>query len=110
LLGPGDEVQSLDATSVPLGIVPENVPSARPRTLRSGEIVLFLTDGIPEIISPQGVAFGNERAFDVVRRNRHLPAGEIVKALYQSARSFAQDTPQKDDITAVVLKVETPPG
>ncbi len=109
LLGPGDEVQPLDATSMPLGIVPGCVPSARPRTLQPGQLVLFLTDGVAETESPQGVAFGIERTLDVVRANRHRPAGEIVETLYRSARSFAQDTPQQDDITAVVLKVEAQP-
>ena len=109
LLGPGDEVQPLDSTSMPLGILPGCIPSARPRTLQPGQVVLFLTDGVAETASPQGVAFGIERTLDVVRANRHRPAGEIVETLYRSARSFAQDTPQQDDITAVVLKVEAPP-
>ena len=109
LLGPGDEVQSLDSTSMPLGVLPGCVPSARPRTLQPGQVVLFLTDGVAETASPQGVAFGIERTLDVVRANRHRPAGEIVETLYRSARSFAQDTPQQDDITAVVLKVEAQP-
>ena len=72
-------------------------------------MVLFLTDGVAETASPQGVAFGIERTLDVLRANRHRPAGEIVETLYRSARNFAEDTPQQDDITAVVLKVEAQP-
>jgi serine phosphatase RsbU (regulator of sigma subunit) len=71
--------------------------------------VLFLTDGIAEATTPQGVAFGIERTLEVVRANRHRSAAEIVEALYRSVRSFAQDAPQEDDITAVVLKVEKSP-
>ncbi len=106
VLGPGDEVQPLESTSMPLGLVSAHVPSARPRTLLAGQMVLFLTDGVAETLSPQGVYFGMEGTLDVVRANRHRPAAEIVQALYQSARDFAQDRPQQDDITAVVLKVE----
>ena len=106
VLGPGDEVESLDATSVPLGILPGCVPSAPMRTLRPGQVVLFPTDGVEDTESPQGVPFGVERALDVVRANRHRSAAEIVESLYRSARSFAQDAPQQDDITAVVLKVD----
>jgi sigma-B regulation protein RsbU (phosphoserine phosphatase) len=106
LLSPGGEVQSLDATSMPLGIMTGCVPSARARTLRPGQIVLFPTDGIAETLSPQGAAFGIERALEVVSANRHRAAGEIVETLYRTARAFAQDAPQHDDITAVVLKVE----
>ena len=106
VLGPGDEVEFLDATSVPLGILPGCVPSAPMRTLRPGQVVLFPTDGVEDTESPQGVPFGVERALDVVRANRHLSAAEIVESLYRSARRFAQDAPQQDDITAVVLKVD----
>ncbi|MCU0963381.1 MAG: PAS domain S-box protein, partial [Pirellulaceae bacterium] len=109
LLGPGDEVQPLDSTSTPLGILPGSIPSVRPRTLLSGQLVLFLTDGVAETASPQGAAFGIERTLDVVRANRNLSAAEIVETLYRSARDFAQDAPQQDDITAMVLKVEAPP-
>jgi serine phosphatase RsbU (regulator of sigma subunit) len=109
LLGPGDEVQPLEAAGVPLGVLPERVPSAPPRTLQRGQVVLFLTDGVPETASPEGDLFGIDRTLDVVRENRHQPAGQIVEALYHSARRFAQGTPQQDDITAVVLKVETEP-
>jgi sigma-B regulation protein RsbU (phosphoserine phosphatase) len=109
LLGPGDEVQPLDSTYMPLGVLPGRVPSARPRTLQPGQVVLFLTDGVAETTSPQGVAFGIERTLDVLRANRHRPAGEIVETLYRSARNFAEGTPQQDDITAVVLKVQAQP-
>jgi serine phosphatase RsbU (regulator of sigma subunit) len=108
VLGPGDEVQMLDATSMPLGILPGFVPSAPVRTLQPGQVVLFPTDGVEDTDSPQGVPFGIERALDVVRANRHRSAAEIVESLYRSARSFAEDTPQQDDITAVVLKVGVP--
>jgi serine phosphatase RsbU (regulator of sigma subunit) len=109
LFGPGEEVQPLDATGVPLGVMPGRVPGGRPRTLQRGQMVLFPTDGIAETTSSQGEVFGIERTLDVIRENRHQPADAIVEALYRSARSFAQDTPQQDDITAVVLKVEEQP-
>ena len=85
------------------------MPSAHPRTLEPGQLVLFLTDGVAETVSPQDELFGLERTLDVVRANRHRPAAEIVEALYHSARTFAQEAPQQDDITAVVLKVEAQP-
>jgi PAS domain S-box-containing protein len=105
LVGPGDELESLDATTIPLGILPRCVPSAPPRTLRRGQIVLLLTDGFEETLSPTLEPFGIERTVAVVRANRQRPARAIVEAIYQSARSFAGHAPQVDDITAVVLKV-----
>jgi PAS domain S-box-containing protein len=109
VLGPGDEVQPLDATGMPLGIMPGRVPSAPVLTLQRGQVVLLPTDGVEETESPEGVPFGIERTLAIVKANRHRPAAEIVETLYRSARSFAQDAPQQDDITAVVMKVAAPP-
>jgi serine phosphatase RsbU (regulator of sigma subunit) len=109
LLGPGDEMQRLEATGMPLGILPEGVPSADPRKLLPGQLVLFMTDGISEAMSPRGDDFGIERALDVVRANRHQSATEIVDTLYRDIRRFANDAPQQDDITAVILKAEAHP-
>jgi len=106
VLGPGDEMQTLDATSVPLGILPGRVPSAPLRNLHPGQVVLFPTDGVEDTESSSGVPFGVERMLEVVRGNRHLSATEIVETLYRSVRDFAEGTPQQDDITAVVLKVD----
>lgn len=109
LLGPGEEVERLNATSCPLGIWPGGVPGAPARTLRNGQLILFPTDGLVETASPEGVLFGIQRTLDVVQANRHRTAAEIVKTLYHSARCFARDAPQEDDFTAVVLKVEAIP-
>ena len=79
LLGPGDDVQKLESTGMPLGVMPGCVPSAHPRTLEPGQLVLFLTDGVAETVSPQDELFGLERTLDVVRANRHRPAAEIVE-------------------------------
>ena len=98
------------AVAIPPGekrcVAPFTWPSAQPRTLVFGQLVLFLTDGVAETTSPQGVTFGIERALDVVRAQRHRPAGEIVERLYGCARGFAQDSAQQDDATAVILKIQ----
>lgn len=110
LIGAGDRVQFLESTGMPLGILSGRVPAARPLTLEQGQMVLFLTDGVAETESPQEVPFGMERILDVVRAHRHRPAAEIVEVLYRSVRDHAQNAPQQDDITAVILKVDATPG
>jgi serine phosphatase RsbU (regulator of sigma subunit) len=109
LLGPGDEMQPLQATGMPLGISPEGVPSAHPRELLPGQMVLFLTDGVTEAMSREGSAFGMERVLDVIRAHRQQSASEIVDALYRDIRRFTSDVPQQDDITAIILRAEAQP-
>jgi sigma-B regulation protein RsbU (phosphoserine phosphatase) len=87
-------------------VAPGEIPCAARRILQPGQMVLFLTDGIEEAVSPEGETFGIERTLEVVRANRGRRACDIVAAIYQAARSFTREMPQHDDITAVVLKVE----
>jgi serine phosphatase RsbU (regulator of sigma subunit) len=58
-----------------------------------------------EAMSPDGRLFGRKRMLDAVRNNGKKSAAEIVNALFREARAFAENRPQIDDITAVVVKV-----
>ena len=101
----GDVKAQLTRTGLPLGIKPDAVfPKAAEFSLSAGDILLLLTDGIEEAMSPDETIFGTERILEVVRANRGKAAREIVDALYAAVRQFAQNTPQLDDVTAVVIK------
>ena len=79
-------------------------PSGGDVLLQTGDILLLLTDGIEEAIRSDDEIFGMERAVEVVRSHRDLPASEIVEAVCTAARTFSSPEPQTDDLTVVVLK------
>lgn len=107
LLEPGDLRCVLDSTGPPLGLFPESkFPSRQPLELSAGEMLVLLTDGITESATPQGDQFGAQRVLDYVRAHRHDPAQQIVNGIYHEARAYAQNDPQEDDITSVVVKVD----
>jgi len=96
----------LKRIGIPLGIQPEARYSVGPEiALASGDLALFLTDGIEEAMSPGNEFFGVQRILEVVRTHRERPAREIVAALYQAGRQFIEGAPLLDDFTAVILKV-----
>src|SRR5262249_46210660 len=102
----GQVKRLLPSTAIPLGVVSEFVYAAEPVfPLESGDLVLFLTDGVVEAQAPAGAPFGITRPLDVIRHFRADPAARIVENLYHTVRAFAQNQPQPDDITVVVLKV-----
>jgi serine phosphatase RsbU (regulator of sigma subunit) len=103
---PSGKVRPLDASHPPLGFLPEAViRSVGPLQLEPGQLLLFLTDGIHETVDPQGRDYGIERVLDLVRAHRNREARRIAELLCSSAREHAQGAPQRDDTTAVVLKV-----
>jgi PAS domain S-box-containing protein len=97
----------LESTGLPLGVSPDaTFPTRTGIALQPGDLLLLLTDGILEARSPDGEAFGVQRALDVIRVYRADSARQIAVNLYHAVRAFTQETPQQDDITAVVVKVD----
>jgi PAS domain S-box-containing protein len=98
--------QTLPSTSIPLGIHADaEFPASAVIPLQRGDLVLLVTDGVVEARSPDGIAFGAQRTFDLVRVYREGTAHQIVDNLYHGVRAFSRDQPQYDDITATVIKV-----
>ena len=101
--------RTLPRTGVPLGIQPETRYLSSPEIpLAAGDLCLLLTDGIEESMSPDNSLFGVERILEVVRAHSAKSAREIVEGLYSAVRQFSQNTPQTDDVTAIVIKVKAP--
>lgn len=102
----GDIKATLKRTGIPLGMKTDTQFASAPEIiLSSGDLILLLTDGVEEASAPDGMLFGLARILDTVRSNRFMPAQQIVQTLYETVRSFANNTPQVDDITAIVIKV-----
>jgi serine phosphatase RsbU (regulator of sigma subunit) len=105
-------LRSMNAQALPLGILPE-IDGAVPIKLvmECGDIVLLITDGFFEWENPTREQFGTERLAEVVRRFSDREPEIIIAELYEAVVSFSQGTPQKDDLTAVLIKrVPVPSG
>jgi len=100
-----DRIDQLEAQGLPLGI---SVPlvSDPPLLLNfeSGDLLVLATDGFFEWANPSGKFFGTERLQSSVRAARDKPAAEIISYLYQDVLRYADGAPQKDDLTAIVIK------
>ena len=102
----GDVREEMGSTEMPLGIMADaTFTHGQPVALYPGDVMVLLTDGIVEAVSFERQPFGYARAIDAVRRHLDLPAHAIVDALYREVREFAKGHPQRDDVTAVVVKV-----
>lgn len=94
---PGTPALGIDLDELPLVPVPV--------ALEKGDMVLLLSDGIPEARSPAGVEFGEERTLDLARQARGRPAAEIIQALMDGARRHSAPQAIQDDMTVVVIKL-----
>lgn len=106
-LSQSGDVTCLDATGIPLGVNKHaKYDIAPPIALHNGDILLLVTDGLYEAHSTAREMYGIERVVKHVRENRHKSAKAIVQELYDTVREFSSGSPQEDDITAVIIKVD----
>jgi PAS domain S-box-containing protein len=111
VLGESGSVRhTMESSGPPLGLFPQIRFTRSPSIpLHPGEILLLLTDGITESMAPGGNEWGGAGALEYIYKNRTHTAGQLVDGLFREARRFACNELQKDDITAVVVKVEPCP-
>ena len=68
-------------------------------------MLVIYTDGVSDALNARQKDFGEERLSDIVRSVRALGASEICTRIAEALQAFVADSPQWDDITLVVMKV-----
>jgi sigma-B regulation protein RsbU (phosphoserine phosphatase) len=72
-----------------------------------GTVIALGTDGIWEAANAEGRPFGRERFREIIRRHANARAEQIISEVFEEVDRFTEGTPPQDDITLVVIKVET---
>jgi serine phosphatase RsbU (regulator of sigma subunit) len=110
LLRTDGTMEELTTGGLLLGMLGEQVYKQDTVTLAPGEIIVLYTDGITEAVGPAAdeddydAMFGEEALFEVLRRNRHLPAAGIKDAILGAVSTHTSGVAQSDDITLVVIR------
>lgn len=74
--------------------------------LLAGDVLVLYTDGVTEALNNNGEEFGEERLRREATSYTKLSAQEITDCLVGKLHAWCGETPQHDDITLVVMKVE----
>lgn len=107
----GEAEHTLESSGPPLGLFPNVRFSRHPSiTLCPSQLLVLLTDGITESVSPDGQEWGASSALHYLATHTDRSAKKLVEGLYQEALRFSCNEPQKDDITSVVVKVKPMSG
>ncbi len=75
--------------------------------LTNGDTVVLYTDGFSEAMNPARVLYGDDRLALSVHELGGRTAAEIVSGLATGVQHFAGSAPQHDDMTIVVLKLQS---
>ncbi len=99
------QIDELGNTGMLLGLI-EEAPfeQAGPLSLESGDILVVGTDGIWEARNANGLLFGKDRLFDIMRSGTGQTAQELCATITSHVLEFIGSAPPGDDITLVVVK------
>jgi sigma-B regulation protein RsbU (phosphoserine phosphatase) len=94
-------------TSFPLGAMTlEAAPSPVTLSMRPGDILVLVSDGIFDQRNATGEPFGEARVERIVLEQRGESASVLRQALLDAVDAFAGDAPQEDDMTLLLVRRE----
>jgi len=102
--GPG-ELISLNIKGPLIGVSLEKKFSDIPIDMKSGDVLLLYTDGIPEAPGVDGKSmYEKSRLNDKFMEMAGFPSIDIIHSIIESVYAFTGYSPQQDDITIVSIK------
>lgn len=93
------------ALGLEVGTVFDSVLEEQELELRTGEVLVFYTDGFTEAMNEANEEFGETQLVEAIRRHRHKPAKDIINGICDDVTAFTKGWQQHDDMTMVVVKV-----
>lgn len=98
------DVEEIEVAGFPLGVSASATYREESFELSPDDVVLMMSDGLPERLNPQDEYFDYDRTKALFGKAATGTPEEICEALLQGGEEWAEGRPQDDDITLVVLK------
>ncbi|MCW8850644.1 MAG: serine/threonine-protein phosphatase, partial [Melioribacteraceae bacterium] len=101
-----DAVEEYQFEGMPLGTMsnfPYNVKSI---DLNTGDIILLMSDGFPELMNSSNEMFGYKKARHLFNNSKTESPDEIITLLKNAGSDWVKDADPDDDVTFVVIKVK----
>ena len=89
---------------IALGVLPGLTYNQQTVTLEPGDTVVLYTDGVTEAMNADGEQYGLDDLRSMFAGDPPNSSEDANKAIFDAVHEFAQDTPQSDDITCLVLR------
>jgi sigma-B regulation protein RsbU (phosphoserine phosphatase) len=101
------EVIRLEAGGPVVGLLPLAPYLEQALTLEPGDLLLLYTDGISEAMTHDDEEWGEDRMIEAATKVRAKDAAEVLRALFAACDKFTAGAPQHDDMTMLILKLDS---
>jgi phosphoserine phosphatase RsbU/P len=99
-------VERLSAGGLPLGIQQDAPYATGAATLAFGDWLMIFTDGLVEVQNQIAEEYGEARLLAVLHANAAVTPELMLPRMTAEVNAFVGTTPQRDDITCMVIKAE----
>ncbi len=99
------EVEEVVIRALPLGGIAKYQYQQQELTLATDDVVVLMSDGLPERFNPQGAMLEEEAAKQYLAQHAQTSAQELIIGLAKLGDDWGGARPQDDDVTFVVLKM-----
>jgi sigma-B regulation protein RsbU (phosphoserine phosphatase) len=110
ILRAGGAFDVLEATGHPVGMFQDSRWAVGVSRLEPGDRLCVYTDGITEAQNAAQEDFGLLRLQDTLVRFRPRPLSDVLEGVLSEVARFAEDVPQYDDQTLLLVARETAPA
>ena len=99
-------VEEYKIKGMPLGAVESYPYETVEMELDTGDTVILMTDGLPELFNGEKESFGYERMKEIFLQNAGEPVNDIVNKLFLAGEEWMNENKQNDDITLVAFRIK----
>lgn len=104
IINPDGIKARLKASGLPIGVISPVSYDIQTADLKSGDILLGVTDGVTEARSPNGELYMRERIEASVLRSSKDSAHELIQGIKNDLSAFTEGAAQADDITILAVQ------
>jgi phosphoserine phosphatase RsbU/P len=101
-----DYIPLMDVNSPRLGERHDSEYKDFEMDISRGDKIVFYTDGIVDVKSPEGDLYGERRFIKALSRNADSKVNDTVDWVFENFNEFRQQTPLDDDVTLVIVQYQ----
>ena len=103
----GYKIKVLESTCSIVGIIEFDKIEVRERPLYRGDVILMMTDGVPEAMNGEGVELGETDTYiESIKSFVKDSAEDIVENIVNMTYTHTGNQPMRDDVTIMCVKVK----
>jgi len=101
-----NRIEEIAINNLPLGGIKDFNYETVENEISSGDTILMLSDGYPELSNNNGEQMGYTKVKEYFSEAAHKSPEEIINHLKQKGIEWSDDKENEDDVTFVVIKVK----